>query len=159
MYTLHIQYNKCTPLGFQKPEPVGVGPKLMCTSCGSELDNKKRMQVHIDKYLNDKCEMTCQPNTVLKQNRVNWNAAVQAQPKIWLKPKSAECPVCFETKLLSPFCYNEHLVCRKCLPKLKICPLCRGGEISWRHQIEAGMLNPVSSFMRHQIEAGIVNPL
>ena len=139
MQTLYIEYNKLPPMGFQKPDPVGVGPKLMCTSCGSDLANKKSMIMHMKKYakknMNDEYKMTCQPNTVLKQNRVNWNAAVQAQPVgTWLKPKSAECPVCFETKLLLPFCYNEHLVCHECLPKLKSCPLCRQPAIDVEHR-------------------------
>ena len=141
-----IDYSQYPPHGFEKPDPIGVGPKCMCTSCGSELGNKKNFAEHIIKYLDDKdniLKMTCKPNTDAKQQRVNWYTAMAAEPKVWLKPKPGECPVCLETMLLSPFCYNEHLVCHECLPFLQICPLCRQPAIDRRHQVEAGIINPL----------------
>ena len=78
MYTLHIQYAKCTPMGFQKPEPVGVGPKLMCTSCGSDLANKKSMKLHIDRYLNDNVKWRV--NQTLYWNRIAWIGMLQCRP-------------------------------------------------------------------------------
>ena len=42
-----------------------------------------------------------------------------------------ECPVCFTTIFSTPIfqCYNGHIVCKDCQPKLETCLICRDGII------------------------------
>ena len=123
-----IKYSKCPPQGFQKPDALGLGPKCMCASCGSELGTQRNFDQHKMRYIDytgNTYKMSCTPNTTAKEQRVSWYAAVWADPHAWRRPKCAECPVCLETRMLRPFCNNEHLVCETCRPRLQNCPLCR----------------------------------
>ena len=45
-----------------------------------------------------------------------------------------ECPVCFSTIVSPPIfqCYNGHIVCKDCHPKLESCLICRdANQVCW----------------------------
>jgi len=61
-----------------------------------------------------------------KKEKVNEGLVEHLSNMIEDKIKDLTCPVCFETAETPVYqCTEGHLICKECLPSLKICPECR----------------------------------
>jgi len=81
-----------------------------------EIGILKRKRVHIENEKND----------LFKKKKVNEGLVDFISNTIEEKIKDLECPVCFETAETPIYmCSMAHLICKNCLPRLKICPECR----------------------------------
>ena len=80
----------------------------------------KRKRVHIENEKND----------LFKKKNVNEGLVDFISNTIEEKTKDVSCPVCFETAETPIYmCSMAHLICKNCLPKLKICPECRWSDV------------------------------
>lgn len=82
-----------------------------------EIGNLKRKKIDIEKEQSD----------LPKKQKVNVNEGLvqHISNMIEDKKKDLECPVCFETAETPIYqCTQCHLVCKDCIPSLKICPEC-----------------------------------
>jgi len=89
-------------------------------SRNNEIEEKigslKRKKIQIEKEIGD----------FPKKQKVNAGLVEYISNTIEEKNKDLECPVCFETAEAPIYqCTEGHLICKKCLPSLKICPECR----------------------------------
>jgi len=76
----------------------------------------KRKMVHIENEKND----------LFKKRKVNEDLVKFISNTIEEKMKDVSCPVCFETAETPIYmCSMSHLICKNCLPRLKVCPECR----------------------------------
>jgi len=65
-------------------------------------------------------------NNLFKKKKVNEGLIEFISNTIEEKKKDVSCPVCFETAEAPIYmCSMSHLICKYCLPRLKICPECR----------------------------------
>jgi len=103
---------------------AGAEQHLLDTRLTNDENNKieeeigmlKRKQVHIE---NEK-------NVLFKKKKVNEGLVDFISNTIEEKMKDVSCPVCFETAETPIYmCSMAHLICKNCLPRLKICPECR----------------------------------
>jgi len=84
------------------------------------IDLETRLQenkVSIQNLPHDNNNLSCEPNKELLEFIEN---------QIIEKEKELECPVCLEIACSPIFmCYEQHLICSVCRPKLSHCPECR----------------------------------
>ena len=81
-----------------------------------ELESLTRKKISIEKEQDD----------LPKMQRVNEDLMKHITNMIDAKMKDLECPVCFYTAEGFIYqCTGGHLICKECLPSLKLCPECR----------------------------------
>jgi len=81
-----------------------------------EIGNLKREKIAIEKEQDD----------LPKKQRFNEDLMKHITNMIDAKMKDLECPVCFYTAEGFIYqCTGGHLICKECLPSLKLCPECR----------------------------------
>merc|ERR1719319_1828811 len=81
-----------------------------------EMCSLRKKQYEIEKEQNDL------PN----KKKVNDELIEHISNMIEDKTKELDCPVCFETAQTPIYqCTGSHLICKDCLPGLRICPECR----------------------------------
>jgi len=81
-----------------------------------EIGSLKRKKISIEKEQDD----------LPKKQKVNEDLVKHISKTIDAKMKDLECPVCFYTAKGDIYqCTGGHLICKECLPSLKLCPECR----------------------------------
>jgi len=116
--------------------------------CQDDLDNKEKLREDaytsqlVDKKITDsrnnkieqkigglkrkKIQIEKEQGDLPKKQKVNEGLVEYISNTIEDKKKDLDCPVCFETAETPIYqCTGGHLICKKCLPSLKICPECR----------------------------------
>lgn len=81
-----------------------------------EIGSLKRKKISIEK----------EQDELPKKQKVNEDLVKHISKAIDAKMKDLECPVCFYTAEGFIYqCTGGHLICKECLPSLKLCPECR----------------------------------
>ena len=94
---------------------------------GQQTDYKNnRLKQEIVSLKRKKDDIEKKQSDLPKKQKVNEGLVIFISNAIEDKEKDLECPVCFDTAKAPIYqCFEGHLICKDCLPSLKICPECR----------------------------------